>query len=438
MTALRPSVDQSLSVALNTQLQQTLHVLSLGMVDLLSLIQDQCERNPFLEKEDPPLSEITENLASTSPWGRNDEETWLQNVSEPPSVRDLLIQQIQTSFHHPESLRIAFFLLDALDDKGYCTADMSLAAWHLSVSHAQVYDVLKTLQTFEPAGVFARTLQESLTLQLVAREAWNPLAEDIIRALGAPDPHHALKQSMKHSPCVENWKKTCSDIQKLTLRPLEEASISQDEALLIPDLQIQVQKEAWDVHVNNAALPHVWADSCSYHHVKAQRTRSAQDQMFMRDHWAQAQSFVQCLKQRQRMLTRVGQAIFQEQETFLGKGKEGLRPLTLQDIAHTLNVHVSTVSRAIHHKFVQTPHGTYPLKFFFKSFASNSQATAPYIQEKIQALIRQERPHKPFSDQDIAHALSQSQMVISRRTVQKYREQMRIPNAALRRRVWIP
>jgi RNA polymerase sigma-54 factor len=443
MARFHTALEQRISATLNAQLHQTLHVLGLGLTDLVQLIHDQCEQNPFLEGETFPESfgnheEPGEGpaISWTSPGGhsvRPEGLDTLANQPEPLTRDDHITRQITLVLDTPRQRRTGFFLLEHMNDAGFMTLEPDHAALALGISREEVWSVLRKLQTLDPPGIFARTLYSSLRIQLREAGLSDDLTESIALALASWAPREALEDCRKRSGVsAERWHEAFARVRQMRLRPLEGFAPPDPGGTVIPDLEVFKGNGQWHVRVCRDCMPRVMLDQSLFEKVR-QHDLLAGDESFVRQHWQGARTLVKAVNQRWSMIQRVGDALFASQKDFLEQGPGYLHPMTLQDLAVTLQVHVSTISRAVQHKYVQTPYGTFPLRFFFRAAMKDDAGTALRVQEKIRTLLRQENPGQTLSDQEIANLLASGEGIrISRRTVQKYRDQMRIPSASLR------
>ena len=337
---------------------------------------------------------------------------------------------------------IAIALIDAINDDGYLTVSLeeicaTLSA-DLDTEPEEIEAVLHLLQTFEPPGVGARDLAECLNLQLAQLEPdtrWLDEARKLISRhiqLLAEHDYKALMKQMNLNR--EELEQVVVLIQSLHPRPGSQVHEAHTE-YVVPDVQVKKSGGAWKVELNTDALPRLRINSDYAHMIR--RADNSADNVSLKNHLQEARWFIKSLQSRSETLLRVATCIVERQRAFLEYGEEAMKPLVLHDIADTLGLHDSTVSRVTTRKYMRTPRGVFELKYFFSSHVGTEQGgtcSSTAIRALIKKHIQAEKPEKPLSDSKIAELLSGQGIQVARRTVAKYRESLSIPSSSERKR----
>ena len=361
------------------------------------------------------------------------------------SLRDHLLWQLNLTQTSDSDKAIATAIIDALDDDGYLTCDLEDVLATLKVEQdeetglEEVEAVLRMVQSMEPAGVAARDLQECLNLQLDHYDPetrWLAQARELINKhldlLGGHDYNRLLRQ-MKLSR--EELQEVVLFIQTLNPRPGNTVQESRIE-YIVPDVFVKKEKGAWKVELNAETMPRLRINSGYANMIK--RADNSEDNNSLKSHLQEARWFIKSLQSRSETLLRVATAIVERQRAFLEYGEEAMKPLVLHDIAESLGLHESTISRVTTRKYMHTPRGIFELKYFFSSHVSTDlggTCSSTAIRALIKKLVVAEKPEKPLSDSKIAALLADQGINVARRTVAKYREAMNIPPSNERKRL---
>ncbi len=416
------------------RMRQSVELLRMNNLEIAGFVAAQVEGNPFLRQALPKRS--SGGGTRRESWGGQTQDTsnWQDNAADTPTLYGHLTQQIRLSFSEPRDSAIAFHLMTLLDERGYLMPDWRDTSTHLSCTPKHVESVLSRLQKLEPTGIFARDLGECLRLQWQERDDWSPAADRLLDNLFllAKRDYEALEKTCGLDTSA--LKPLVTALRRLNPKPLSDFEPPQ-RFTPPPDLLVERLNGVWQIRVNDAVLPRVLLDESYVREIRsaAQRRR---DKDYLAERLRHARWLTRALDQRMRTLMRVAEAIFQRQALFLDQGPEVLRPLTLKEIAGVLALHESTVSRSVADKTVETPQGLFDLRFFFsarlKSEGETISATA--VRARLRRLVEEERPDRVLSDAAITEHLCADGILISRRTVAKYRELLRIPSAPQRRR----
>jgi RNA polymerase sigma-54 factor len=359
-------------------------------------------------------------------------------VASQESFSEFLTRQAMVALPDPGDRLIAAALIDGLDEAGYFRGELAEVAALLGAPLARVERVLATLQTLEPTGVFARDLAECLKLQLIERDRFDPAMAALIAnlpLLGRRD-FAALRRLCGVDD--EDIADMIGEIRRLDPKP-GRAFAGAPEPLAIPDVIVAAaQDSGWRVELNVDALPRVLVNE-SYAAVIKRGASREEDKQYVSTQLQSAHWLTKSLEQRARTILNVASEIVRRQDAFLIEGVAGLRPLNLKTVADAIGVHESTVSRATSNKYMATPRGLFEMKYFFTASLPSSgfgeAHSAEAVRFKIRQMIEAEDPRKVLSDDDIVERLRAADIVVARRTVAKYRDNLKIPSSMERRRL---
>jgi len=401
---------------------------------------------------------------------REDTEFFERTPVGRTTLLDDLTEQLHLLDLDDETARIAEYLLGCLDDHGFLVVPLQEVADELATPVESVEAALRRVQELDPPGIGARNLPESLLIQLRSLGREDTLAARIVS-----DHFEAFKQK-QYQDIARALKVSPAEIQEAareiaTLNPRPGAQIAVDDApYVVPDLVVEKVDGMYVVALAEGSVPRLrvsrqyreilqrgkeapapepavrpeetLADSAARtgsengaEPSKAASTRS-EELKFVQDKLKSANWLIQTIEQRRRTMIKVMESIVEAQVEFFEKGPQALRPLTLQDVAEKIGMHESTVSRVTTNKYVQTPRGVLPLKYFFSSgldTESGESVSSKMAMERIKELIEKEDRKKPLSDQKIAELLRREGLIVARRTVAKYRERMNILSARYRK-----
>jgi RNA polymerase sigma-54 factor len=454
---MKPSLQFRLSqhLTLTPQLQQSIRLLQLSTVELNQEIERILMENPALEREEaeheapakgasqetapepatPPASEAQDwpsEVASNWRGPEDDEENDRTHATpDTPTLRDHLRAQLSVTNLGPRDRAFVEILIDALDDDGYLTQPLEEIAALLPAEAAadieELQIALAHLQHFEPAGVGARSPSECLSLQIKAQPdcAGRALALDIVQKhlelLAARD-YTRLKSATGADD--DSLRAAQRLIQALNPRP--GAAFAKVEArYVIPDVIVKKVRNVWKASLNPDAMPRLRINRLYAELAAAARSGAGISSQLQEARW-----LIKNVQQRFDTILRVSQAIVDRQRHFLEHGEVAMRPLVLREIASTLSLHESTISRVTTQKFMATPRGTFELKYFFGSHVATEAggaASSTAIRALIKQLVSAEDAKAPLSDARISQILGEQGIVVARRTIAKYRESLQIP-----------
>jgi len=385
-------------------------------------------------------------LPRTSNLPDDERSSWEDRLSAGETLQEHLLGQVYQTLD-PEDPRAVLLekLIDHVDPKGFLRLDpeqgletnLEALAAELGIEPALLRELVDILQEFDPSGVGCFTVQESLLLQLRHAGAEpDDLAVTIIR-------DHTLLLAQRDSGklrkvlgCTEEELTEALAVLRHLHPAPGRAFDAEPERVVKPDVVVlKTEGGVWKVYLNDEGLPRLKV-SADYRSFLAQAEVKA-DKEFIRDRYRGARDFIRGVEDRNRTVLKVAASIVELQREFLERGVEGLRPMVLRDVADATGFHESTISRVVKAKTIHTPQGLFDLNYFFSASlgsSSGDDVSATVVKHRIRALIQAEDCAKPLSDETIARLLERDGIKVARRTVNKYREEMKIPPASARRR----
>ncbi|MGH1417672.1 MAG: RNA polymerase factor sigma-54 [Hyphomicrobiaceae bacterium] len=367
----------------------------------------------------------------------DDENNLEAYVAENLSLKDHLLNQMVLVLTEPAERIIGQYLIDLVDDAGYVPANLEQLAGKLGASEEMIENVIKQMQTFDPPGVFARSLSECLALQLKEQNRYDPQIANLLDNLDLLASHKisALKKAVGVD--MDEISEMISEIKTLNPKPGLKFGFVQVQPA-IPDVLVRSASDgSWIVELNNDTLPRVLVNRQYYTRV-SKSANDEQEKDYLVECLQTANWLAKSLDQRARTILRVAEEIVRQQDGFFTYGVQHLRPLNLKTVADAISMHESTVSRVTSNKYMATPRGIFELKYFFTSAiasATDGEAhSSESVRHRIKQLIDGETAKAVLSDDKIVEKLKLDGIDIARRTVAKYREAMRIPSSVQRRR----
>ncbi|HHX51339.1 MAG TPA: RNA polymerase factor sigma-54 [Clostridia bacterium] len=457
------NLEQTQKLIITPELRQAITILQLSTQELMDYLEQELMENPVLEmKEEVEEKEVKETsleeeneqfdvnwqeyFSDGSDLGyirsprehRSEEVTFEQFVSEATSLHEHLYLQLNLSLPPGQQRRIGNFLIGSIDDNGYLRTSIEEAAACLKCSPAEVEEALKLVQSFDPPGVGARNLAECLLQQLSQLKADSPLVVAIVQSHLEDLAAGRITRIAKALDISPVEVQDIGDlIRTLDPKPGRQFGGNQDARYIVPDAVIEKVAGKYVVLINEQSGPRLGINPVYRSLVRREMPCDDHTIKFIEGKLNSALWVIRSIEQRRLTLYRVVSSIVDFQMDFLEKGIKHLKPLNLRQVADTLEMHESTVSRAIANKYVQTPQGVYELKFFFASGVERRSGTAiasDSIKKMLQEFIQCEDPGEPLTDQALTDLLNGQGIRISRRTVAKYRDEMDIPPATRRKR----
>ncbi|MCX7973975.1 MAG: RNA polymerase factor sigma-54 [Candidatus Aminicenantes bacterium] len=484
---LKQKLDQKQvqKLILAPALQQAIRLLPLTNLELIEVIDAELAENPLLEEmsqgevqeegetpeeetlsesnpDEPTSLEETELMTSGNQLG---EASWdeilvhyfddspdqlnqepkepiaLENIlARGPSLWDHLNWQASLTFFSEDERAIASYIIGNINEDGYLTTSVEEIAASLGVELAQVETVRQKIKGFDPVGSGSLNLQEMMLAQMehlgINNEITRRIVENYLPILEKAD-YEQLTRELKIS--LAELKNHLEILKHLDPAPGRKYS-QEKVAYVVPDIIVTKEGDDYKIFLNNEGLPKLRISSF-YRQILAKGSQlNPEAYNYLKDRMKRAIWFLKSLNQREQTVFRVAKAIIERQKDFLEKGIDFLKPLTLSEIAEEVEVHESTVGRVVANKYIQTPRGVFSLKYFFhKSLASENgeEVSSLRIKERIKKLIEGEDPANPLSDTDLCDILRRENIKIARRTVAKYRKQLRLPPSHVRKRKFL-
>ncbi|MGB1892206.1 MAG: RNA polymerase factor sigma-54 [Candidatus Latescibacterota bacterium] len=483
---LRIAQNLSLQQKMAPQLIQSLQLLQMSTLELELEIKQQLELNPLLEetmeqreeveepaeevealKEEEELPQESEEVdwdallddqfdtgsynserTEYDPNWEVDREPQENRITAIPPLVEQLHEQLALGDLSIELREIGEYIIGNLDDRGYLGCSVEEIAGDLDVEVEVVEHVLRTIQTFEPPGIAARDLRESLMIQLALSDL--PLAElalEIVR-------DHMEDLTRRRLTRITRALGISNDLLKEVLEVIENLqpypgspsssdyngllTLDTEVSYITPDLIVEKEGEEWVVALADGTLPALRINPEYADLLKEPKPKKGPDEVktYVSKKLNDARWLINAIHQRRTTMLKVANYLVRAQMDFFEHGSSHLRPMVLQDVADAVEMHVSTISRVSNGKYMQTPHGVFELKYFFDSRVSTDDGedvSARSVKDKIARMVADEDKAKPLSDQEIADRLGEDGLKIARRTIAKYRDQLKIPSQRYRK-----
>ena len=458
---LKPSLQLKLgqSLTMTPQLQQAIRLLQLPVLDLSAQIQEALEENVMLEMEDLPdvpktSAETTaeiETIRAEDSWqtnsisriqdgGWNGEGRPITEFADQSgqTLREHLLWQLELENFTPREAVIGEALIDAINDDGYLTGDLQDTresfAHDADIADEEIIRTLEKVQRLDPVGVGARSLAECIVLQL---NQLDPETAGLSLAIRLANDHLDLVASQEFGELRRTLRTSEEELDYALVlvrscNPKPGLAVSPVSAqYVIPDVFVRKIDQRWQVEVSASGIPRL-----SVNQQYAQILRGSGDHAALRSQLQEARWLVRSLEIRNETLMKVATCIVSRQQEFLEHGDEAMKPLVLRDVAESIGMHESTISRVTTNKYMHTPRGVFEFKYFFSSHLSTvdgDDQSSTAVRAKIRKLIGAENPAKPLSDSKIATMLAEEGINVARRTVAKYRESMKISSSSERK-----
>ena len=430
---MKASVSQNLKLQgfLSPALKQFQGILSLSINELEEAIDKELEQNPMIELARSPGSS---KIGSPSDINALAEPP----IKQPTNLEDHLLQQLHLAFDNRVSWKVGQMIIAHLNEDGFLTTPVQTLAKKLRVQVKRVERVLSGIQQFDPPGIAARDHRESLLIQInQANSPHKELAANIIAD------HYSLLIKNQFPKLSKRLKAPSTSlmpairfIQTLSPRPAHRFQDKDNNYHLKPDILIvESSTGQLEVVLNESELPELII-SPTYRSLLRRRGVSPDEKEYIRNHIKKAHLFIDGIRRRQRTLQEISEYLLQKQKAFMEGDSTELQPLGLKDVSQSLAKDMATISRATKNKIIKTPIGMFPLKHFFSSSVKTSQGSDTSQQavcERIRTMISKENKRRPHSDIEIQRELHQNGILVSRRTVTKYRNRMKILPSSMRK-----
>ena len=471
------------------QLQQAIKLLQLSRLELVQSVSQELIENPVLEEvpseesgeelssadgesapdthtaaetvpEAPPEQEVTQELKSDLELGPQWDEylsemgdgrdygnaeaddhelpAYDQTLTRLPSLSDHLTWQLHLSVSDPALVKGGEWIIGNLDDDGYLRATLDELAQESGLSLREMGQALDLIQGFDPLGIGARDLRECLLIQVRQLDLQGTLVEKIIQD------HLGDLEKRKYPGIAKALNVTPQEVMEASQIIIHELEpkpgrpyLTADTNYVVPDVYVIKVEDHYVVQLNDEGLPRVRINP---YYRKLLSKNDAIDKVtkeYVEERLRSAQWLIKGMEQRSKTIYKVAESLVKFQLEFLDQGITHLRPLVLKDVAEDIGMHESTISRVTTNKYMHTPQGIFPMKYFFTTGFSDSTGTeisSLTVKDTIQKLIKEEDLATPLKDQQIVDLLKARGVDIARRTVAKYREELRIPPTSVRKR----
>ncbi len=457
------TIEQSQKLTMTPELIQAIQILQYNSQELDEFVQAEVMENPILEYNlDLPKTEFQVSIEgkaeekefdlrekikeaeyddiSYKQWeySKDREETsFEQFVSKEETLEDYLYSQLIFSDLSEIETKVGKYIIETIDENGYITATDEYIAGKCNVDIKIVNKVIKLIQSFEPVGVGARTLEECLLIQLMANNQLTLELEKIILEHLSDVGENKLTKIAKSTELPVTKVQQAVDLIK-TLEPKPGRQFSTGETIkyIIPDVIVEKTEDGYQVMTNDGTVPHLIV---SPYYLSLAKTSDDDEELtkYLNSKYNSALWLIKSIDQRKHTIYSVASSVVKHQREFFDLGKKYMKTLTLREVAEDLGIHESTVSRSINGKYMQTPMGVFELKYFFSAGVVSSEGegmSSNSIKTFIKEIVSSEDPKKPYSDQEMVEILGEKGINISRRTVAKYREDMNIASSPKRKR----
>lgn len=471
------ALKQSQLLMMLPQMQQAITLLQMPVMELTPLIEAEMERNPLLEQEETDEDESIEEEETDHDdpereisFDENDFETFMQmdeqwreslsdqlqaddphqssemekrksflesNLTTPPSLFSHLMNQAKDTFSDPKELLIAESLIGNFDEYGYLKTSLEEIAALSGCLVESLQKILEKIQTFDPFGVGARSVQECLLIQLRCLNKADSLAYKIIRDHYEDLIHNHIPKIQKSLSCQNHEIRESIEkqIAKLDLRPGAWYALP-NNANIVPDILIRQDRDQLFIDTNDDFLPTLRLNR-RYMSLLEDKDVPAETKEYIQHHLLSAKWLSRNIRQRNETLIRITEYLTKKQDQFFSKAEGELVPLTMKEVAQELHLHESTIARAVANKYVNCSRGLLPLRAFFTTAYSNKEGkeiSSSTVQGAIQELIKREDKKKPLTDEKIVEKLQERGIVCARRTVSKHRRTLNIGNTTQRKK----
>lgn len=454
-------MTQEQRMILTQNMQQSIKLLQMSLHDLREYIDNEYSENPVIEineevnsqddvindemstRNEYDAKKITEELYSDNYRDRsetnysNEDVSPLNFIEKKMSLKEYLQEQLVETDIDQYTLSICKYIIESLDYRGYLEISTKELAEELTISEELVEKALTVVQGLEPYGIGARNIQECLLIQSIKLNIFDNIIEKmILNHLEniAENKYEAVGKALNISP--REAQRYGDLIKRLEPKPSRGFYTGEEVNYIIPDAEVKNVDGEFFILMNESVLPRLMVNK-TYKDV-LQNNKDSETNAYVKEKINQALFLIKSIEQRKNTLYKVLECLVDKQKEFFIHGKQHIKPLTLKEVAEKINVHESTVSRAIRDKYVLTSYGTIKIKDLFQSGMSsnnNEDMATIKIKNEIKEIINEENKSKPLSDQVISSMLAEKSMNISRRTVAKYREELGIKSSSMRKRL---
>lgn len=398
-----------------------MQILQMPLVELKAVLESEMENNPLLEEA---VQEI-EQLPYARPNIEDDGQRKDLYLTKPLTLQENLLRQMGIAVDSHEDIEIGEEIIGNIDDDGYLKISPEEIARFLNKDVKKIESVIAMAQGMEPIGVCARDLKECLLIQLKAKgkkdtPAWK-IVENHLEECGKKQ---YLKIARAMAISIDLVKECVQEISMLEPKPGRQYSSQAEAQYAIPDIFIKKIDNEYQLSTNKYDIPALRINH-NYNSILKDKNSDKETIEYIKEKIQAANFLIKCVHERQKTMQKIVEYLVNEQVEFIEKGRSFLKPLTFKTVAHAIGRHESTISRAIENKYVETPCGIYELREFFNSSTS--------VKAELKDVIDKESKEKPLSDQKLRKILEDKDIRVSRRTIAKYREELKILPSHLRK-----
>ncbi len=450
------NLEQTQKLIMTPELRQAIEMLQFNSLELNEYLSKELEENPMLEREKP--KDEFENIDDYTDGKEVDWKEYIEKyddisykaqtdknikdvdyesfITAELNLKDFLISQLNMVHFGVQERKIAEYIIYNIDDNGYFKSNTEEVSTLFKTNIEEVELVLNIIHTFDPVGVGARDLKECLLIQIRSRNNVVKYALEIVENhLDDIALNKIQKISKDLNITIDEVQLACDFIRTLEPKPGRSFVGTKDTVKYVTaDAEIELIKDEFIVTVKDSAAPRLNINS--YYKKIMQTGNDEKAKEYLNQKFNSAMWIIKSIEQRRSTIKKVVESILKFQMEFFLKGEKYLKPLTLKDVAEDIEMHESTISRTTNGKYVQTPRGLFELKYFFKSglVGDEGDVSSTSIKSTLKDIIEKEDTKKPYSDQKISDILNSKGIKISRRTVAKYRDELKIPASSMRRR----
>src|ERR1041385_177892 len=464
----------ALQQVLSPQLQQSLLILQTPLLELRNLVQQEMQTNPVLEElpEDPGATERGEVEASADDTFKNEfeklaslDEEWRDYMAQSASygfdgrrnsktaddkrqflfdsipvqetLQQNLVAQLNQTIVGAGDRKTAELIIGNIDDDGFLQSTPEEMALNSGIPKDDFERMLGLIQTFYPAGVGARDLRECLMIQLRRQGKERSLEYRIVSEHMEDLGRHRFPEIARSmATTVEDVQKAADKIARLNPRP-GQVFAAAPQNYVLPDVIVEKVDGEYQISLNNEQIPHLRISNLYKDIIASGEAQTSDVKDYIRDKIRSGKFLIRSIHQRQQTILNIAQQIVSRQRDFLDQGASHLKPMTMAEVADTVGVHETTVSRAVSGKYMATPQGVFEMKYFFTGgyqTATGESLSNVSVKQAILDLVKHESGSAPLSDHEIVEILSERGIPIARRTVAKYRSELNILPSHMRRK----
>ncbi len=464
MAGLSQTQSLSQQQVLAPQLQQSLQILQVPMLELRNLIQQEIETNPTIEIEstEPTIEdkqreqdefkeefdrlsklddEWRDYMAQSSSYSARsaeDEERrqfFFDSLVKEETLQQHLLEQVQSSDLPAADQTVAELIIGNIDDRGFLQSSPEDISANTGIDKDDIKRVLEIVQTFHPVGVASRDLRECLLIQLRRLGKEQSLEYRIVdRHIEDLGKHRFPEIARRQGTTAEQVQRAANFIATLDPKP-GQIFTADPNSYVLPDVTVEKILSDWMISLNGDQIPHLRISN-TYKDLMSKDGNGSDVKDYIRDKIRSGKFLIKSIHQRQQTISNIAHEIVSRQKEFLEYGPSSLKPLTMVQIADAVGVHETTVSRAISGKYIATPHGVFEMKYFFTpgyQTADGESMSNTSVKGAIAELVKAEDNKSPLSDKEIVEILSQRGIPIARRTVAKYRTELNILPSNMRK-----